>query len=346
MTLHRPQSPPASAHTVAAIGERGLVDRIRARLPAAPPWVVHGVGDDAAVLEPVRGTLDVVTTDALVEGVHFERAFGTPRDLGHKALAINLSDLAAMGAAPRAAVLSLALPAEMPVADVDALLDGVIELATQHRVALVGGNVARSSGPLFVDMTALGTVKRRSTLTRAGARPGDDLYVSGTVGAAAAGLHWLRQHSSPAPVDAAMADCVRRYLRPEPRVRLGMLVGRNRAANAAIDLSDGLGDGVRHLTEPGDLGAIIEASAVPVDPCARRWFEQNGIDPIDAALRGGEDYELLLAIAPSPRRRTALLHRLAGRVPLTRIGTVTETAGLVLRGADGDTPLPPGYTHF
>ena len=346
MTLQPPETTSASVHTVAAIGERGLVDRIRARLPAAPPWVVHGVGDDAAVLEPVRGTLDVITTDALVEGIHFERAFGTPRDLGHKALAINLSDLAAMGAAPRAAVLSLALPAEMPVADLDALLDGLIELATQHRVAIVGGNVARSSGPLFIDVTALGAVKRRSALTRAGARPGDHVYVSGTVGAAAAGLRWLQRHGTLGPVDAEMADCVRRYLRPDPRVRLGMLVGRNRAAHAAIDLSDGLGDGVRQLTEPDDLGAIIEASAVPIDPSARRWFEQNGIDPINAALSGGEDYELLLAIAPSPRSRAALVRRLAGRVPVTRIGTITETAGVVLRGADGDTPLPPGYSHF
>ena len=221
MTLQPPQTAPASAHTVATIGERGLVDRIRARLPAAPPWVVHGVGDDAAVLEPVRGTLDVVTTDALVEGVHFERAFGTPRDLGHKALAINLSDLAAMGATPRAAVLSLALPAEMPVADVDALLDGVIELAVQHQVALVGGNVARSPGPLFVDMTALGAVKRRSALTRAGARP--------VTACTSAGRLALRP---PACTGCDSTAPLRRSTRRWPTA-FGATYGRSRASGSA-----------------------------------------------------------------------------------------------------------------
>src|SRR5438105_8309497 len=127
--------------TVSELGERAIIDRIRARIPASPVWVVVGIGDDAAVLEPERNTLEVITTDALVEGVHFDLAFVSPADVGHKALAVNLSDLAAMGAAPRAALLSLMLPPAWPVADVDALLDGMLALAQRSRISLVGGNI-------------------------------------------------------------------------------------------------------------------------------------------------------------------------------------------------------------
>ena len=332
---------------VAKIGERALIDRIRSRLPPDPGWVQHGIGDDAAVIEPARGTLDVVTTDALVEGVHFERSFGTAEDLGYKALAVNLSDLAAMGATPRAALLSVALPGDMPVADVDHLLDGLLDLAGHHQVALIGGNVTRSPGPLFIGITAIGAVRPRRTLARAGGRAGDALYVSGSIGAAGAGLAWLRKHAGARDPDAeGMADCVRRFLRPEPRVRIGALIGRNRIASAAVDLSDGLGDAVNQLAAASGLGATIEADALPIDPAASRWLARAGLDPVTAALAGGEDYELLVAVPVTPRSRTTLLQRLAGALPMTRIGTLTKEPTRVLRRSDGDSPLPSGYAHF
>ena len=163
------------AQTVADLGERALIERIRARIPAAPPFVIVGIGDDAAVVEPERNALEVMTTDSQVEGVHFDHAFVGAADIGHKALAVNLSDLAAMGAAPRVALLSLVLPPALPVASVDALLDGMPALAARARISIVGGNIARSPGPLIVDVTATGSVHRRGILTRAGARAGDDL---------------------------------------------------------------------------------------------------------------------------------------------------------------------------
>src|SRR5688572_12499242 len=153
-----------------------------------PSWVVIGPGDDAAVLEPLRGTLDVVTTDVQVEGIHFDRRFVPPDAIGHRALAVNLSDLAAMGAEPRATLLSLVLPDALEVAVVDGMLDGILALASAHKVTLVGGNVSRSPGPLVVDMTAIGTVRKRRMLTRAGARPGDEVFVTGTLGGAFVGL--------------------------------------------------------------------------------------------------------------------------------------------------------------
>src|SRR5262249_42895618 len=159
----------------------------------APGWMTVGVGDDGAVVEPERNRLDVLSVDALVEGVHFDRAFTPPAAIGHRALAVNLSDLAAMGATPRSCLLSLVLPAAWPLADFESAIDGLLAVAATHRIHVAGGNLARSPGPLVIDITVSGTLKRRQISTRAGARPGDELYVSGSIGAAAAGLEMLRE---------------------------------------------------------------------------------------------------------------------------------------------------------
>ena len=179
---------------VAAVGERALIEHIRRRLPAPPSALVVGIGDDAAVATVERGALQVLTTDALVEGVHFDRRFSSPADIGYKALAVNISDIAAMGGAPRYALLSLVLPPTLPLADVDGLLDGLLEVAGKTGVTLAGGNITRSPGPLVVDVTVVGSVRPRRILTRSGGRAGNGLYVTGTIGAAAAGLGWLREH--------------------------------------------------------------------------------------------------------------------------------------------------------
>src|SRR5262245_9078273 len=163
-----------SAATLAAFTERDLIGRIRARLAAPPDWLLVGIGDDAAVVEPAKNRVEVLTVDALVEGVHFDRAFVPADAIGHRALAVTVSDLAASGASPRLALLSLVLPANLPLPDFDGLVDGVATLARRHGVHVVGGNLTRSPGPVIVDVTAIGTVKRRQALTRAGARPGDE----------------------------------------------------------------------------------------------------------------------------------------------------------------------------
>ena len=345
--MRRPLPTVAVGVTVGALGEAALIDRIRRRVPPAPDWVTVGIGDDAAVVEPARGTLDVVTTDTLVEGVHFERSFVPPAALGHKTLAINLSDLAAMGATPRVALLSLALPAAMVAADLDTLVGGMLALAERHQVALVGGNITRSSGPLMLGMTAIGALRRRKVLTRAGGRPGDELWVTGTLGGAAVGLACLQLNpAAPADADGDLAGCIERYRRPEPRVRIGALLGRNRAARAALDLSDGLGDGLRQLTRACGVGAVIDGAAVPIDEGARRWFNTQSRDSLDGAVAGGDDYELLFAVPRAHRRRIAAISRLARGVPITRIGELTKDLALILRTETGDRPLPQGYEHF
>src|SRR5262245_10686812 len=145
--------------TVSSIGERALIERVRLRAGTPPDWVTLGIGDDAAVLQPERGTFDVITTDSLIDGVHFRRAWSEPKAIGHKALATNLSDLAAMGASPRAALLSLALPADLPLTDFDGLIDGFVTLAAATGTALIGGNITRTPGPLVLDTTAIGAAR-------------------------------------------------------------------------------------------------------------------------------------------------------------------------------------------
>jgi thiamine-monophosphate kinase len=348
---------PSASGAVSDYTERELIARITARLPAPPAWLLHGIGDDAAVVEPERNRAEVLTVDALVEGVHFDRAFVPPDAIGHRALAVNLSDLAAMGAAPRLALVSLVLPPALPIADFDGIVDGLTRLARRHRVEVVGGNLTRSPadrGPLIVDITVAGTVKRRQALTRAGARPGDELYVSGAIGAAAAGLDMLRAgFVSPAAAgnddgaleEETVAGCVDRYLRPVPRVRLGMLIGRNRAATACMDLSDGLADAVRQVADASGVGARIDATALPIDPEARAWFARRGVDAVAAALSAGDDYELLVAVRPRLRRRLEAARRHGG-APLTRIGVCTAARDLVLTGSAAGDRLPAGYAHF
>lgn len=335
----------STPNSVARAGEHAIIELIRRRVPPAPPWVTIGIGDDAAVVEPARNTLDVLSADTLIDGVHFSRAFFSPAAIGHRALAVGLSDLAAMGAEPRVALLSLALPADLPLADLEGLLDGLLALAARHGTHLAGGNVTRTPGPLVVDVTVVGSVRRRRVLMRAGARAGDDLWVSGAIGAAAAGLAAL-EAGGPTAVADALAPCVAAYLTPEPRLRLGLLLGRNRAATACIDLSDGLADGLRQLAAASNVGVIVDASAIPVPAAAREWFAARGQDPVASALTGGDDYELLFTVSRRRRSRFEAVQRLVRDLPLARIGRVTGDGHLVLVRPEGPEPIPGGYEHF
>jgi thiamine-monophosphate kinase len=360
-----------SNRTVSEIGEHALISRITARL-ATPSWVLVGPGDDAAVIRPERGALDVLTTDAQVEGIHFDRRFVPPDAIGHRALAVNLSDLAAMGAAPRAALLSLVLPDDLEVRFIVAVVAGLLTLADRHRVAVIGGNITRSpqvglgqaAGPMMIDVTAVGSVKPRRILTRSGARPGDEVFVTGTIGGAAVGLHSLRGRTggpegppqrSPDAVEGAGVEAdlqvrlnvnEQKYLRPEPRVRAGLLLGRNRAASACIDLSDGLADGLRQIAAASGAGIAIDEKAIPLAAGVAEFYGSRGTDALCAALAGGDDYELLFTARASWRGRLRAVRSQAGNLPITKIGVVTRETRLIVRTASGDRDLPAGFEHF
>ena len=340
--------------TVGDLGERRLLARIVARLegvgrPSASE--VIGIGDDAAVVTPTRNALTVLTTDASIEGVHFDRALSAAADIGYRALAVNLSDLAAMGATPRWALLSLAMPDALEVDEVDGIVEGFAGLAAAHEVRVVGGNLTRSPGPLVVDVTAVGETRPRRTLTRSGGRPGDELFVSGWIGAAAAGLGMLKERASaPDRAGNQMAGweaCIARYRRPEPRIRLAAAIAQARAASAAMDLSDGLADAAVQLATASGCGVEIDAAALPIEPAARKWWEGRGVDPVTAAMTGGDDYELLFAV---PRRWRGRLRHATSRVTkpgLQRIGVLTKdaTARVLVRNGARE-PLPAGFEHF
>jgi len=326
--------------TTSDIGERALISRLLTRLPRPSPSLLIGPGDDAAVVRPGRAALQVLTTDALVEHVHFSRAWTSPESIGHKALAVNLSDLAAMGALPRWALLSLVLPPDTPLSFVDGLVDGLSALAARHGVTVAGGNVTRSPGPVVIDVTAGGEVAQRKFITRAGAHPGDELWISGSIGGAHAALAMLSADEVPGP---ALAE---RLHRPTPRVRLGAAIAAHRAARGLIDLSDGLGAAVTQLAEASGCGARIDADAIPVMAEAREWWNATGVDPVQVSLAGGEDYELLLAVPARWGGRLRHLRRQVTDPPLTRIGTLTRDRALVLLRGGTDTPLPGGFEHF
>ncbi len=310
-----------------------------------PSWVIVGPGDDAAVIVPARGMLEVLTTDALVDGVHFDRRFVPPDAIGHRALAVNLSDLAAMGAEPRAALLSLALPPTLEVREVDGLLDGLLALAAAHGVTVIGGNVTRTPGPLTIDVTAVGCVRPRRVMTRDSARPGDDVYVTGALGGAAIGLRAASSQTL-AGRSSEWSVARERYLRPQPRVRAGTILGRTRAASSCMDLSDGLADGVRQVADASGVGIALEASALPLDEGVREWHAREGGDPIETALIGGDDYELLFTVRPAHRGRFRDARRHFASLPVTRIGVITKDRALVVRDDTGSRPLPAGYEHF
>ena len=330
-------------------GERELIRHIRGRLPPAPDALIVGPGDDAAVIAPERGAFQVLTTDAVVEGIHFDRRFSSLADIGYKALAVNISDLVAMGGKPEFALLSLILPPGTGLADLDALLDGLLEMAVGARVTLVGGNISRSPGPLIVDVTVTGSVRPRRLLRRDGGGPGDHLFVTGSIGRAAAGLDWLRQGGFELKSengDSRMAECARRHRRPEPRIRFGMLLGRNKAASACMDLSDGLADAVRQIAGASGTGATIDASLLPIDPEASAWFAGQGQDPVLSALTGGDDYELLFTVSKKLRGRFRGVQTHARGLPVTRIGELIDGQDLRLSREGRSEPMPEGFTHF
>ena len=332
--------------TIASLSERALIARIRARATARAPHVIIGIGDDAAVVEPERGAIDVITTDALVEDVHFRRGW-TPADaIGYKALAVNLSDLAAMGATPRACLLSLALPGDYPIDDFDALVDGVAELARQSGAILIGGNITRSPGPVVVDVTALGHARRRRLLRRDAARAGDELYVTGGPGQAAAGLALLEAGVTRRTLDEALVACVARYERPGARWRAASIAARSGATAAAMDLSDGLADAARQMADASHVGVVIDAALVPIFPGVERSASRTGRSALGFALSGGEDYELAFAVRPRQRRRFLAAMRRSPDVPITCVGRFTKEPGAWLERAGAREPLPAGFVHF
>jgi thiamine-monophosphate kinase len=318
-----------------AVSESQLIERYFRELGARRDDTVLGIGDDAALLRVPASCELALTTDALVEGVHFLPG-AAPRALGHRALAVNLSDIAAMGAAPSWALLSL----NLPLADEHWLGEfaaGFGALARAHKVALVGGNLSR--GALSITVQLAGLVPAGEALRRDRAHAGDDLYLSGSVGDAACGLKILRGEATAAPADGAWLQ--QRFEYPVARVALGQAL--RGIASACIDVSDGVYIDASRLLAASGCGATLEIEQLPLSPALRRTL---GDQAWRSALCGGEDYELCFAAAPAQAGAVAVAAARTGQA-VTRIGALHAGGGLTLRAAGAVTQFSPsGFDHF
>src|SRR6185437_9510650 len=275
--------------------EFDFINSIRKRVTSS---VVAGIGDDAAVFRSNSGKETVVSVDLLVEDIDFRRTTTPPYLLGHKALAVSLSDLAAMGARPLWALISIGVPEDVWQTDfVDRMYDGWLDLANRYGVQLIGGDTSRAHEHIVIDSIAIGECSPGLAVKRSGASPGDLIFVTGSLGAAAAGLRLIERGAHLAEQNLADEDSQKldylllRQLRPEPRVGWGIVLGEERLATAMIDLSDGLSSDLNHLCEASNVGALINASLLPIDARVVELCGRRALDPLQLALHGGEDFE-------------------------------------------------------
>jgi thiamine-monophosphate kinase len=330
------------------LGELDVIRAIRASAARRRPGVRVGIGDDCAVLEPDPGELLLATTDLLIEDVHFRRRYAGPGDIGWKAIAVNLSDIASMGGRPRWALVALACPAATRPDEIHAFYEGALALADAHDVVIVGGDTSSSPAGWLVNVTLLGATARRPLL-RSTARVGDVVAVTGSVGRSRAGLALLEGGAETLPLEAAArADVVAAHLRPRPRVAEGRWLGEASGVTAMIDVSDGLATDAAHVAEESGVGARIAVDHIPVAASARAVAAALGGDAVGWATSGGEDYELLVVCAREALEALADGLRRATGTELTAIGEIVEAAAGVtfVDGRGAAVPVTAGFEHF
>jgi thiamine-monophosphate kinase len=333
---------------VSELGEFPLIDRVARIAFVERPDVIVGIGDDVAVLDTPGDEWLLAKVDSQVEGVHFLRDAISPRQLGRRALVINLSDIAAAGGWPQHALVSLALPVDTEVAWVDELYRGLREEGDRYGVIVVGGNMARSPTKIFVDVFVLGRVKREHLLLRSGARPGDRVLVTGWLGDSTAGLSLLLDPSLSVP-DAEREHLLARHFTPTPRLPESAAIARSGAATAAIDLSDGLSSDVGHICDRSQVGVRLWADRLPMSDAARRVAGATGRPPWQLALEGGEDYELCFTVPAAAAGDLAAQIERETSTPATFVGEILapeQGRWLVLPDGRPVSLEARGWQHF
>ncbi len=327
------------------IGEFGLIGRIAARFSGKLPAGTIGIGDDCAVLPWRAGFRLLVTTDLLVEDIHFLKARIPARDLGYKSLAVNLSDIAAMGGRPIAAFLSLGLPSDIPIAWLDAFFAGLRSLSRAAGVPLLGGDTTGTPGPVVVNLAVLGTAPPSRIKLRSGARRGDVVCVTGKLGDSGGGLRVLLEER---PLGRDEAALVRKHHRPRPHLAEGEWLGRRAAVTAMMDVSDGIASDIRRIMERSGCGAEIDLDRLPASAALRRSAVRYGWNLAEIEAAGGEDYCLLATVRPGDFARLAADFRRAFRRPLSAIGRIAPaSAGLTWTRSGRPSRLAGrGFDHF
>jgi thiamine-monophosphate kinase len=316
--------------------ESEFITWVERRTRRRTPGVRLGIGDDAALVEVAPGQELILTTDMSIEDVHFTLRLHPPQAVGHRALARSLSDIAAMGGTPRYALISLALSKHTSRAWIEGFFQGLLALARRFGVAVIGGDTAVARGPTAIDAIVAGEIPRGTALRRSGARPGDQIFVSGRLGLAALGLRLLQ---SPSGRRKHTAAAIRAHLFPQPQCALGQFLSKQGLASALMDLSDGLSIDLKRLCDASGVGACLLADRIPSPPLP------DAADALALALDGGEDYQLLFTVPPAKRPQVPPRF---GKIPLHCIGEIQAPRRLHLLTPDGRTrPLKPhGYDHF
>ena len=342
--------------TRSTVHEFDLIHALRKQHNLRTPSVIRGIGDDAAVITSKAGQWTVLTTDLLTEGIHFDLRTATMADIGFRAAAANLSDIAAMGGTPQYLLAALAFPRTASKQHVLQLYRGMMAACRPHRIRLIGGDTSASNGGWFISLTLIGTVPPRKALFRNGAQIGDSLYVTGTIGDGLAGLKLLNEpparvtrHSQTATLSVRHRKfLIGRHLRPTARVAEGQWLSTHRFATSAIDIADGLSGDLRHICEESRVGVEVNLGALPLSPACRAYAASRKLDLIDLAQTGGEDYELLFTV--SPRQRLRLEQSAVERgFALTCIGKICpHRFGLQALSPQGQRhPLAhTSYEHF
>jgi len=330
-------------------GELEIISKLR-RVRQNNDDVSVGIGDDAAVIRTTGGKDLIVCCDLMVESVHFRTEWMPPRLLGRKALAVNLSDVAAMGGIPKFAMISIALPSRFGSDFIDEFFGGLFELAKACDISIVGGDTSSSPDSLFIDIGVIGECETGKAVTRRGAKIGDQVFVTGSLGASALGISLLEEGfrlgdstNESAPM---RRQAILKHLSPEPRLKVGRELAEARLATAMIDISDGLSTDLCHILEESNCGAVIYADKLPVAECVNSIASTvPGMDCLRLALHGGEEYELLFTARPENMRRVFEISTRLG-IEITAIGEIVGGKGLQLR-RDGvsEQIKPEGFEH-
>ncbi|MFC1712964.1 thiamine-phosphate kinase [Candidatus Poribacteria bacterium] len=322
------------------IGEFDLIKRMSAGLESTGRPVIAGIGDDSAVLPAAEGTLQLVTTDMLVENVHFRLDFAEPFQIGWRSLAVNISDIAAMGGEPTYAFVSIGLPRETTVEFVDELYSGMQKIATEYSVDIVGGDTV-SAPQIVINIALLGEVEAENLLLRSGAKEGDALAITGNLGGSEAGLTILK--------DDLQLEGIKKHLMPVPRVQEGRLLAKSGYVTSMIDISDGLASETHHICEASGTGAELCMNSIPLSDNVRQVAKNAGRKPYDLALYGGEDYELLFTCQSDKVSFLAENMLKVCGIPLTTVGKIVERSrSITIEDVSGNiiSLRPRGYDHF
>ncbi len=328
------------------IGEFELINWIRKRAKRSSD-VLLGIGDDVAEVSILKGRNLIVTTDCIQEGIHFETDFAPPEIFGKKLFRVNLSDIAASGGEAKWCVMTAGLNRVLLFKWFRRFMRGFLEEIKNYRVSLVGGDIVESPHENYFSLTLLGTIHSRFLTERSGAKPGDRIFVTGTIGDSALGLKLLQKYKGLRGIPLKLRWLARRHLLPEPRIREGAILAKQKIASAMIDISDGLVQDLCHVLDESGCGCVIYWDKIPLSEQYRRYYRDSGEEFLTSALSGGEDYELLFTV---PEKKLSLLNKIRNRLKcqLTEVGVITNRRAERVIEINGkrEKLMPGGFRHF